>query len=669
MRVKFNYTKVLINTLFFLIAMLSAVLGKRLGITHEEAGLIFKIGVGFGILSLAFLAFGIIYPIIERNKKNNPTKIRRRLTDCFNFAEENPTAFVRKLKTKNFFFALYYALVSVVGLGFFIAVSFCFLIKPITWLLILLIFTAVAPLRRAIEYLIKKENPVLTSDGIKEDEFPAVYEFFKDVVSKTLGNYSVKIGFGNTQPVSAVILAKTVYISINSYFFFIFSSEEQRALTVRELRAIKDKKCKKISRLLRCRSLYMTEMSIATVFNGYFSFIISDTVTNFDFSKNALKRMLERRKDCLICGDLLAEHYLRAYKKQSVLDLYFTDARSFITLKMCQDDLYLKEFVSSVYNLFLEKLSIYQSEWEKSVEKKLKAVVCDKLTYSEKCKLFDMTVKCGEFKNNCTEEQKTLYDKYNAEYYQSTKMAHEPKKRAIEDFYRDIEHYEQNPESYDERLKLINLAHAYYMTANIDEAEKIYLKILDGGDNTPETFFDYGCFLLLAKKDVKGIEYIYSSMENENLVEEGFDVLGRHFINEGDEEGYKEFCEYKAKKLDEIVNGFKSRMLNRNAKFESSSMPKEVIDEIIEKLSKDDNLVEIYCADSKTKAGSKITVFAIKVRNKTQEALVESYERVFSILDNDYGKYDTFLISLDVEKDRKLVDKIKDSNKFLKFLK
>ena len=156
-------------------------------------------------------------------------------------------------------------------------------------------------------------------------------------------------------------------------------------------------------------------------------------------------------------------------------------------------------------------------------------------------------------------------------------------------------------------------------------------------------------------------------MENENLVEEGLEVLGKHFITSGDEKSYQEFCDYKLKKLDEIINGYDGKMLDRNAVFTNTTLENSVLEEIVQKLAKDDNLEEIYCVDSKTKAGDKITVFAVAVRNKTQESFIETYERVFSILDNDYGKYDTFLISIDAEPDKKLVNRLKSDKNFLIF--
>ena len=660
MKVKINTPKILVGLLFILVAMLFGAIGLRLNLDSAELKALFFIGVGAGFVSFVLLCFGTLLAVlISSNKKKNPSKIRDRLTALFNFAEEHTDKYIRKIKVKNFFFAIYYFSICVVGAIFYACVSTCFFVKPVTLIMLPLMLVAVSPIRKALEYLLKKDNLALIDGGIKKEEFNSTYSFFDNIIKEELGNgYKLSLDFGSVQELKVSLISKVVAINLNAYVFMLFEEQELDALARREIRALKDKDCKRLVRVLQSRKFYLGTGASSKTVSAYSSFIIGDSLTKFEFAKNALKRALEKRKDELVKNDGFAKAYLLAYKKQCVIDRFFSDARSFITLKMCQNG-GLRDFIKSVYEIFLELIPTFGSEWEKEVENKLKAVVCDKLTYSEKKALFGFDVSIDEYKNNATDEQKTIYDKYNVEYYESTKMAYEPKKRAIDNYYREVERFEQFPSEYDERLKLIFVAHAYYMTAQLDKAEEVYNSIINGGDTTPEIYFDYGCFLLLAKKDVKGIDYIYKAMENENLVEEGLEVLGRNFIYSGDENGYKNFCDYKTKRLDKIVNEYDSKMLDTKAKFEKVSLDSQVLSEIIEKLSKDNNIDEIYCADSKTKTGAKIIVFAVAVRNKTKEAFVESYERVFSILDNDYGKYDTFLISLDAEPDKNLANRIK----------
>lgn len=660
MKVKINTPKILVGLLFILVAMLFGAIGLRLNLDSAELKTLFFIGIGAGFVSLVLLCFGaLIAVLISNNKKKNPSKIRDRLTQLFNFVEEHTDKYIRKIKAQNFFFASYYFVVCLIGATFYACVSTCFFVKPITLVALPIMLVAVCPIRKALEYLLKRDFWALTDGGIKKEEFNLTYNFFDNIIKEELGKgYNLSLEFGSVQDLKVALVAKVVVTNLNAYAFMLFTEEELDALVRREVRALKDKRCKKLVKVLQSRMFYLGVATSSKVVSAYVSFIIGDSLTKFEFAKNALKRAVERRKDELVKNEEFAKAYMLAYKKHCVIDRFFSDARSFITLKMCQNG-GLRDFIKSVYDIFLELIPTFGNEWEKEVENKLKAVVCDKLTYSEKQAIFGFGVSIEEHRNNANDEQKTIYDKYNVEYYESTKMAYEPKKQALDNYYREVERFEQFPNEYDERLKLIFVAHAYYMTAQLDKAESVYNSIINGGDTTPEIYFDYGCFLLLAKKDVKGIDYIYKAMENENLVEEGLEVLGRHFVYSGDENGYKEFCDYKAKRLDKMVNEYDSKMLDTKAKFEKVSLDGQVLGEIIEKLSKDNNIDEIYCADSKTKTGAKIIVFAIAVRNKTKEAFVESYERVFSILDNDYGKYDTFLISLDAEPDKNLANRIK----------
>ena len=65
------------------------------------------------------------------------------------------------------------------------------------------------------------------------------------------------------------------------------------------------------------------------------------------------------------------------------------------------------------------------------------------------------------WKDNLTQEMKCIYDKFGVEYYEVTKQIYEAKVNQYQEFDREIMRYEQNPEDYSERLKLIGIAHAY----------------------------------------------------------------------------------------------------------------------------------------------------------------------------------------------------------------
>jgi hypothetical protein len=151
----------------------------------------------------------------------------------------------------------------------------------------------------------------------------------------------------------------------------LFTEEELDPLVRREVKALKDKRCKKLVKVLQSRKFYLGVATSSKVVSAYVSFIIGDSLTKFEFAKNALKRAVERRKDELVKNEEFAKAYMLAYKKHCVIDRFFSDARSFITLKMCQNG-GLRDFIKSVYDIFLELIPTFGNEWEKEVERIVK---------------------------------------------------------------------------------------------------------------------------------------------------------------------------------------------------------------------------------------------------------------------------------------------------------
>ncbi len=662
---RFNKTKLLLWAFFILLSVLIASIGLRLEFSAEVYEKVYLVGLICGGISLLCFLFGVFY-FVKKNSGISFSQKRDKFKKLFANAEQFPQKYINRLKAKNFFFGVYYFFLSAIGFAFFALTSFCFFVKPTLLLGFPCIMASVAPIWRLLEYFLKKDQNDYSNGVISKEEYPQTFEFFENVIKENIGGkYSLKIDLSSSELLSAKLVGKTLRLNLNSYLFMLLTKEEIKATLIRELKTLKDKTCKGLIKLKKSRDIYSGGVPIGPIFSIYFSFVIYDTLLAFDIFGHFLDRQFEKKADLLIKDTPFAKDYLRAYKKNEVLNSYFHDGRSYIILKLCEND-NLKDFAFVVFSHFIDLLPNFLKEWEQNVERKLKAEIPLQLTYGEKCEALGIKVDCGEFKDNSSPEERVIYDKSNAEYYRGAKPAHDAKKQSIDGFFTEIYHYEQSPESYDERLKLINIAHAYYTVNQLDKAEEIYSRIIKD-DETPETLYDYGCFLLLAKNDTRGIDYIYKAMENENLVEDGLSVLGRYFVNVGDNEGYEKYSEYKNTRLKELEKGAKDRMINIKLDFKKSKIDQNLLNEIIDKLSKDDNLTEIYCADSKTKSGKDIIVFGIAVRNKTQESFINSYERVFSILDNDYGKYDTFLIAVDSPRDKILTKKIKKDEKFKVF--
>ena len=662
MKIKINGTNVLIGLLFTLVSMLIAAVGLKLNLNGGVYNLIFCVGISAFIISLIFLLVGFIFLSANKPQKVKPSKLREYFENIFSLADKNSKKFLRLVKRSNVLIYLNFFIVSLVGFTFFISTSFCLFVQPICFIFFPFALVSVTPFWRLLECFLKKEQRQ-TSGGIIKEDYPYIYSIFDEEIKKQLGkDFSLVLDFDKADVISAERFGKVILVNLNSYVFMLLSEEEIKAVLSRELLKIKDKECCKVKRLLNSREIFSNTIKYGLFFKLYFSFAIYKTLHVFAYYRRAMFRILDRRADEMVKDTEFAVGYLTAQKKQSIFDAYTEDSRSSIGQKICSSDENIKEMVKVVYENFLTLYPVYGKDWERQVEVKLKPTVTDRLTFKEKSDLFGFLPKIESVENNACAEAWALYDKYNEDYYESAKIVYEPQRQAYENFFKETIRYEENPSAYDERLKLIGVAHAYYTLANFEKAEEIYNQILNGGDNSSETLFDYGCFLLVAKKDEKGVEYIYRAMENENLVEDGLEILGKYFINSGDEIGYKKYCEYKNRRLDELVGDFSNRVLNVNEKLLTPTIDKAILQEIVGKLVKDDNITEIYCANAKTKAGKDILLFAVAMRNKTNSAFMETYERIFSILDNDYSKIDSFLLSIDLEPKNKLVIKIKSED-------
>lgn len=664
-----NKTSLLIWVLFVFISLLVGAIGLRLKLDEEAYKILGVVGlVSMGVVFLAFI-LGVISSIVKIKKKIIPSKVRDKLTDEFNFAEDNFDKFISRLRNKNLIYGIYFFIIGLIGFVGYLCVSFILFVK-LQYVVpyIILMPICVCPLWRKIECFLLRGNDDPWFDWFETD-FPQIYASFEETAEKVFNKkMKIKVGFGENLISSAKKIGDTLYLRLNTYAFYILTEKELIASLIREFFILKDKELIKIDKTLKNRDIYKNEVPYGFIFSGIFSFIIEDTMTSFDFAYSAISRRVEKKADEFISKTEYAEDYITAYKKLSVFNAFLGDPQSYIYLNLYKNGGDVRCFTNYVFDYFKELYEVRHSKWVKLVENKLKPLVTDKLTYKEKVKIIGKEALPFVIENNLTEDTKYLYERLFQLGNESVKLFYDMKKAEFEECNRIILRYEQNPEDYDERLKLISVAHAFVTMGEIDKAEQVYKTILKQ-DNLPESCFDYGAFLLTIKDDSSGIDYIYKSMENENIVDDGFELLGKYFILSGDSEGYERYCEYKKNKMDELVSGVNDRIINENSRLDKPTIEDHVLENIIEVLSKDDNITEIYCADAKVMSGKPITVFGIRVRNKSEQSLVESFERVFSILDNDYGEYDTFLVSMDNEKERKIVKNMLKDKDFLKYTK
>ena len=144
------------------------------------------------------------------------------------------------------------------------------------------------------------------------------------------------------------------------------------------------------------------------------------------------------------------------------------------------------------------------------------------------------------------------------------------------------------------------------------------------------------------------------------------DILSDYLKKTGNREELDKFRnEYLDEKLDMLRREFSAHNLSLKRKFTRSTFPEQDLKAVVEFVRKDDNVTALYCVDAKSEKGNVLHLFAFDVRNATEEAADESFRRIFSLLDNEFEKYDTYLVSLDRSPVfRKKIARVKDAEVF-----
>ena len=115
----------------------------------------------------------------------------------------------------------------------------------------------------------------------------------------------------------------------------------------------------------------------------------------------------------------------------------------------------------------------------------------------------------------------------------------------------------------------------------------------------------------------------------------------------GNSRKYADFNRLKHEKMHAFIIKKNQNEFDVRRGFVETKIGSETISDIIEFAVKDENVSSVYISDLVPKNGKKITVLGFKVKNTEKTVLYESYQRLFSFLDNDYGHLDTLLIALD----------------------
>lgn len=95
-------------------------------------------------------------------------------------------------------------------------------------------------------------------------------------------------------------------------------------------------------------------------------------------------------------------------------------------------------------------------------------------------------------------------------------------------------------------------------------------------------YYIKGC-MLLSRYDEKGVELVYTAMENQNFIEEGIQVLGRYFCLKGEEKGLDGHRERATELAQKSVDQYsKLSTLTRSDRLSrEDGIPQQLLDEIV----------------------------------------------------------------------------------------
>ena len=342
------------------------------------------------------------------------------------------------------------------------------------------------------------------------------------------------------------------------------------------------------------------------------------------------------------------QDYLNGEAKQALFAAFDGETGLTVNNYLYSDIENFKHYSRFSIEMFIKFYEKFGAVWNEELLLKIPGKLENNITFSRKMKELNLSGYNISF-SDCSGDVKNLVALADGINYDAAKDIYEDKKEKFGRIKDDIFRYENNPENFTERKQLVDISSEYRITGDFIKSEAILDALIKNGDTTSETLFYKACLLLAGRND-DGVAMMYKVMENNNYLANGIDILGNYLLRRGKVKEFGEYKKFKDRNLNLLVNEMPNDFLTvKNTEFLPTKMSVEVITAIIKTLKKDDNITKIYVADTVMKSGKSRTVFAFKVRNNTDNAFYETYDRMFSCLDNEYGKYDTYLISLDRE--------------------
>lgn len=644
------------------VSLLLAFAGK-IYFTRDEQ--IDNFGILLAALSVVILvaALGVkpAFAVWQMKHDNeNVVKINAALKEKSEFARRNRAKFFKKVLLKHGMTVLYlFFLQFVIVATFFIAALLMF-VRPIA--IAVVVFTADAVFSCVKNFLV--EDEIYYPEIEITDDYPELFSLLKSVYAafgiKTILSYvtcDTKIAFRRKNGINEL------RIGISAYQFM--SDEELKAAIYREIAFESDKNFKKLLRYDMYIEKYKRIASKTFLSGKVYDFLrLLEGV--FVFDRVLFEREVSSLTDKKIAATPYSVPYAGAFKKMLAYDCFVNDERCNINKELFSSELTAGSYGDFILDEFFIYYGLYGSEWEREIERRLSPEVPAERTYAEKMSDLNVDSERVELKFNKVydDEYHAIVSAINAINYQCIKDEYRARKDNYEYVLNRIARYENHKEEFSERRALLNIAECYKIVGDFDNSIKIYNQLSESGKETSELLFEKGVTLLTVKND-SGIDLLMRATENENYTERALSIIDTYIINSGQRRKYNDFIKIKNEKLQKLYSSKNRIDFDFDKDFIATGIGETSVKSIVEFSAKDENIVKIFISDFISKNGKSITVLGFNVKNNDNLPLFETYQRLFSLLDNEFGHIDTYLVPLDREK--KLIKKFLKEKTSLKY--
>lgn len=627
-------------------ALLFAFPGK---IFLEESSILGTISIVLGVLTVFLFAVFAVNTIIRKVKKSidtheDPEKVYSRIVKKSNFARTDTLRYFKRIRFRNATLHLHLVICEICIYVCFALASLLAFIYPIT--IAIVVLTSDVCIANVYYFLVRDEYyaPDIVID---KNEFPQLFA----IVGSALDAFGIKkavsyISFGSEIEFYKRDGAYELHIGITAYQ--ILSDDELRAAIYRKILLKTGEKTKKILKTYSYLDRYEFILSKALFSARVFGLILMTQNERQYFDKVFIERECSSVTDKMLACTPYSKSYAQAYKKHKIYESFVGDERCNLNRELFSSSLNAATYGTFILDEFFVFYGLYGNEWEAEIQRRLPTEIPAERTFAEK--FSDLNADMDNipiyFDKPHTEEYDNIMSLVNSINYEFVKSEYETRKENYEYVLMKIARYESDKSSFTERRELLNVAEYYKIAGLFDKSIEIYNQLTENGDKSPELLFEKGLTLLTLKDD-KGIDYLIQSMTNDNYTERAITVLADYISKSGNSRKYADFNRLKHEKMHAFIIKKNQNEFDVRRGFVETKIGSETISDIIEFAVKDENVSSVYISDLVPKIGKKITVLGFKVKNTEKTALYESYQRLFSFLDNDYGHLDTLLIALD----------------------